>query len=313
MKEVMAKCKLSDYSGSHKGKVAIVTGANSGLGYYTALGLAQKGCEVVMACRSMERGEIARKELLEKTPEAKVVLMQLDLADLNGVREFAMAYKKQYDRLDLLMNNAGIMAIPYGKTKDGFEMQFGVNHLGHFVLTAELLSLLKASGPSRIVSVSSLAHKMGAINYEDINWEKNYSKMRAYGMSKLANLLFARELADRISASGSEIKVMAAHPGYADSNLFERGPQMENKNFTVKLTRMANRLVAQTTQMGALPSLYAAISEDAENGAYYGPSGMFEVKGCPKKVNPSKRKVSKQDQERLWDLSESLTGIQFSV
>jgi NAD(P)-dependent dehydrogenase (short-subunit alcohol dehydrogenase family) len=296
---------------SQEGKVAIVTGANSGLGYYTVKGLAEKGCEVIMACRNMEKGEEARNNLLKNIPGAALKVMKLDLAELKSVRDFAERFLSQYEQLDLLVNNAGLMAIPYRKTSDGFEMQFGVNHLGHFALTAQLFPLLKRTGGSRIVSVSSMAHNLGEIRFDDINWEKKYNRWRAYGMSKLANIHFTFELADKVTAQGIDMKVLVAHPGYADSKLIEKGPEMNGQNFLVKAGRLANRLVAQSTEMGTLPVLYAATAEDADHRAYYGPTGFAGMRGYPGRTYPNRKKVSKDVQQELWQLSEQMTGVAF--
>lgn len=296
---------------SQEGRLAIVTGANSGLGYYTAKGLAGKGCEVIMACRNARKASDAKKSLLKEKPELKLEVMELDLADLDSVRSFAVKFREKYNKLDLLINNAGLMAIPRRMTKDGFEMQFGVNHLGHFALTSHLFDLLKATDGSRIVNVSSAAHKMGKIRFEDINWEKSYQKWSAYGMSKLANIHFTYELADRISSAAMDVKVLAAHPGYSDSSLIEKGAEMNGRKIMVKAGKFANRIFAQSTAMGALPTLYAATSPDAQHLGYYGPGGMGEMRGYPQRVYPSSKKLSKDVQEQLWDLSESMTGIKF--
>lgn len=295
------------------GKLAIVTGANSGLGYYTTMGLAENGCEVIMACRNLEKGEKAKADLLKRSPGSNLKLMQLDLSDLASVKDFAAAFTSQYSKLDLLVNNAGLMAIPYRKTTDGFEMQFGVNHLGHFALTGLLFEVLKSTGGSRVVNVSSMAHNIGEIRFQDINWDKSYSRWKAYGMSKLANILFTFELAERVSAKGIDMKVLVAHPGHADSSLIEKGPEMSGRNFLVKAGRFLNRLVAQSTEMGSLPILYAATAPEAVHRAYYGPRGFAGTRGYPERTYPSRKKVSKDLQQELWQVSERMTGVQFPV
>jgi NAD(P)-dependent dehydrogenase (short-subunit alcohol dehydrogenase family) len=295
------------------GKLAIVTGANSGLGYYTAMGLAENGWEVIMACRNLEKGEKAKETLLKKNPGSNLKLMKLDLSDLASVRNFAATFTSQYSKLDLLVNNAGLMAIPYRKTTDGFEMQFGVNHLGHFALTSLLFNLLKSTGGSRVVNVSSMAHNIGEMRFRDINWEKRYNKWKAYGMSKLANILFTFELADRVAAKGIDIKVVVAHPGYADSSLIEKGPEMNGSNFLVKAGRLANRLVAQSTEMGSLPILYAATAPEAVHRAYYGPRRLGGTRGYPERAYPNRKKVGKDLQQELWQVSEKMTGVKFPV
>ncbi|MDF1570994.1 MAG: oxidoreductase [Bacteroidales bacterium] len=307
---MMTKWTYSDIP-SQEGRVAIVTGANSGLGYFTARGLAEKGCEVIMACRNTDKGEVARAALLEQEPAARLKVMELDLSDLGSVHHFADAFRSSYKNLDLLINNAGLMAIPLRRTVQGFEMQFGVNHLGHFALTALLFDLLKATERSRIVNVSSAAHKMGEIRFDDINWEKGYSKWRAYGMSKLANIHFTHELADKVAARGIDIRVVAAHPGYSDSKLIEKGPEMNGQQLMVRAGRFVNSFVAQRTEMGALPQLFAATLPDAVHRGYYGPGGFGGMRGYPQRTYPLRRKVSKDVQERLWALSEKMTGLSF--
>ena len=306
----MTKWTYSDIP-SQEGRVAIVTGANSGLGYFTARGLAEKGCEVIMACRNTDKGEVARAALLEQEPAARLKVMELDLSDLGSVHQFTEAFRSSYKNLDLLINNAGLMAIPLRRTVQGFEMQFGVNHLGHFALTALLFDLLKSTERSRIVNVSSAAHKMGEIRFDDINWEKGYSKWRAYGMSKLANIHFTHELADKVAARGIDITVVAAHPGYSDSKLIEKGPEMNGQQLMVRAGRFVNSFVAQRTEMGALPQLFAATSPDAVHRGYYGPGGFGGMRGYPQRTYPQRRKVSKDVQERLWALSEKMTGLSF--
>jgi len=296
---------------SQEGRVAIVTGANSGLGYFTTRGLAMQQCEVVMACRNIKKAEQAKKELVKGHPGMKLEIMELDLADLTSVKGFAENFRKKYNRLDLLINNAGLMAIPKRLTRDGFEMQFGVNHLGHFALTAHLFDLIRSTPGSRVVNVSSSAHNFGTIRFDDIHWEKKYSKWGAYGMSKLANIHFTHELADRVSTAAMDIKVIAAHPGYSDSNLLSKGPEMNGRKFLIKAGRAVNRIFAQSTAMGALPTLYAAVSPEAEHRGFYGPGGFMEMRGYPRRVYPNRKKLSKDIQERLWELSESLTGITF--
>ncbi len=296
---------------SQEGKVAIVTGANSGLGYFTSKGLAENGAEVVMACRNKAKAEEAVDTLLKDVPGAKLKVMELDLSDLSSVKTFTEQFTKEYKKLDLLINNAGLMAIPYRKTKDGFEMQFGVNHLGHFALSAQLFALLRSTPGARIVIVSSMAHKFGNMDLDNLNWEKNYRKWSAYGRSKLANILFMLELAERVDSKGIELKVLAAHPGYAASNLLEKGAEMNGRPWLIKAGHMVNSIVAQSTEMGALPSLYAATSEEVEQGGYYGPGGFNEMRGHPVRVYPNNKKIGKDSRVKLWERSEELTGVSF--
>jgi len=295
------------------GRIAVVTGANSGLGYYTSRALALKGAQVIMACRDIRKGEEAMHQILHDNPAVDPLVWRLDLADLGSVRAFSDKYKATYDKLDLQINNAGIMAIPYGKTADGFEMQFGVNHLGHFALTALLWPLLGKNDDSRIINVSSSAHRMGRIRFEDIHWEVKYSRWGAYGMSKLSNLLFTKELARRIAESGKKVTVASAHPGYADTELQTKGAIMRGSKLGAGSFRMANWLAAQPAEMGALPSLFAATAEGVNQGAYYGPGGFMRMKGWPAPDHPNSKRVTDEVAKQLWELSESLTGLEFSV
>jgi len=310
MLKKMTKWTYNDIP-SQEGRVAIVTGANSGLGYYTVRGLADKGCEVIMACRNIRKGEDAKRELLKQNPDAKLKLMHLDLSDLESVQKFADAFRASYQQLDLLINNAGLMAIPLRRTMQNFEMQFGVNHLGHFALTGHLFDLLQGTERSRIVNVSSAAHKIGEIRFDDINWERGYSKWKAYGMSKLANIHFTHELADKVAARGIDIRVVAAHPGYSDSSLIEKGPEMNGYHFLVRAGRIVNSMFAQNTEMGALPQLFAAASPEAVHRGYYGPGGFGGMRGYPVRTYPKRQKVSKDIQEQLWSLSEKMTGVSY--
>src|SRR5258708_5786498 len=242
------------------GRVAIVTGANSGIGWETARALAQKGATVIMACRSQSKANPAADQIKALNPSGQVVVMSLDLGDLDSVRGFAAAFRKQYDRLDLLINNAGVMVPPYGKTKQGHEQQFGINHLGHFALTGLLLDMLNSTHGARIVTVSSTSHQFGIINFDDLNWERHYPPQRAYGQSKLANLLFTYELQRRLAAAGQSTLAVAAHPGWTATNLQQHA----------SIIQRLNPIFAQTTDMGALPTLYAATAPDVQGGAYYG-------------------------------------------
>ena len=285
------------------GRVAIVTGSNSGIGFETARVLAEKGATVVMACRNLEKANPKADEIRAAHPEADIEVMQLDLSNLDSVREFAEAFRAKHARLDLLINNAGIMVPPYGKTAQGFETQFGVNHLGHFALTGALLDLLTETPGSRIVTVSSMAHQMGKIQFSDLNWEKGYKAQQAYGQSKLANLLFTYELQRRLAAAGKDTLAVAAHPGWTETNLQEHARSI----------KFMNRFLAQGPLMGALPTLYAATESDVQGADYYGPSGLLEMNGPPKKVKSNKRSHDQKVAARLWDVSEELTGVHFQI
>lgn len=289
------------------GKVIIVTGANSGLGYETSLALARKGAQVVLACRNMEKGETAVSQIRQQVPDASLELMALDLADLASIRQFAGEFQASHDRLDVLINNAGIMAIPYRQTADGFEMQFGVNHLGHFALTGLLIDRIMRTDDSRVVTVSSNLHKQGKIDFDNLNGEQDYSKWGAYNNSKLANLLFAYELQRRLAASGSETLSVAAHPGYASTNL-----QSGDSSWLQKLLLgLGNAILAQSAAMGALPTLYAATMPDVQAGNYYGPGGMGEMRGYPVKAQSSEASHDEATAVKLWQVSEQLTGVTY--
>ena len=298
---------------TQQGKRVVITGANSGLGFFTSLAFAQKGARVIMACRNLEKGELARQKILEFNPEVEPELWELDLSSLSSVKAFAQLYLSGNEGPELLINNAGLMAIPYLKTEDGFEMQFGVNYLGHFALTALLWKGMRDRKGARIVNVSSLAHRFGKMRFFDINWEQAYSKWGAYGMSKLSSLLFTMELAGKLKESGSVVTVAAAHPGYADTSLQAKGMLMAGSKKKADFFNLANRFIAQSGEMGALPSLYAATAADVEQGAFYGPSGMLRMKGWPSPEKPDPKRVTPDAAMKLWELSEELTGIKFSV
>jgi NAD(P)-dependent dehydrogenase (short-subunit alcohol dehydrogenase family) len=283
------------------GRVAVVTGSNSGIGWETARALAQKGATVVLACRNSQKANRAADQIRSLHPAGDVVVMQLDLADLDSVRAFTVAFREAYDRLDMLINNAGIMNPPYGKTAQGFEQQFGTNHLGHFALTGLLLGLLNATTQARVVTVSSFGHRLGAINFEDLNWERGYPRQRAYAQSKLANLLFTYELQRKLSAAGQGTLAVAAHPGWTATNLQQYSRYLQ----------LLNPLMAQTTAMGALPTLYAATAPEVRGGDYIGPGGFMELRGCPQKVKSSARSHDAAVAQRLWSISEALTQIRY--
>lgn len=295
------------------GRVAIVTGANSGLGFYTTKALAKKGARIIMACRNLEKGEEARQKILQMSPAFAPEVWHLDLASLKSVEEFSLKFKSSFQSLDLLINNAGLMAIPYGKTSEGFEMQFGVNYLGHFALTSHMWPLLIDTAFARVVNVSSLAHRMGSIRFEDPHWEKNYSKWGAYGMSKLSNLLFTIELARRLKASSSDMITAAAHPGWAATELQSKGAKMKGSRFEAGTFNLANSVLAQSAERGALPSLYAATAKDVKSGGYYGPDGFLRMTGWPSLDHPSTKRANKDVAGKLWELSEQLTGLNIPV
>jgi NAD(P)-dependent dehydrogenase (short-subunit alcohol dehydrogenase family) len=287
------------------GRIAIVTGANSGIGLTAARELARAGAHVIMACRDTAKGERAAQTIRDQVPEAELDVTALDLASLDSVRQFAAGYSAP--GLDLLINNAGVMVPPKRTTEDGFELQFGTNHLGHFALTGRLLDKLLATPQSRVVTVSSTAHKIGRINFDDLQSERSYRRWPAYGQSKLANLLFALELDRRLRAGEAGLLSVAAHPGYAATNLqFAATPSRIERIGSVVL----NRVWAQDAEHGALPTLYAATA-DIAGGSFVGPDGFQEMRGHPTLVKPTRAAQDPDTARRLWDVSESLTGVSF--
>ncbi len=292
------------------GRTAIVTGANSGLGLASARELARHGARVVLACRDTAKAGDAVSAIEAAAPGAELELAELDLADLASVEAFAEAFRSAHgDGLDLLINNAGVMAPPRRQTADGFELQFGTNHLGHFALTARLIGVMEGRADARVVTLSSNAHKMGSIDFDDLQSERGYRRWSAYGQSKLANLMFALELDRRLRAGGSAIKSLAAHPGYAATNLQSAAaPALDRV-----VMQFTNLLMAQSADMGALPTLYAATQPGLEGGSYIGPDGIGEFRGHPHLASPSRAARDEQAATRLWALSEELTGVRFSL
>jgi NAD(P)-dependent dehydrogenase (short-subunit alcohol dehydrogenase family) len=279
------------------GRTVVVTGANSGIGRAAAIALADKGGRVVLAVRNTDKGNAAAAQMPGTTE-----VRRLDLASLDSVREFAAGWT---DPIDIVINNAGIMIPPLSQTADGFEMQFGTNHLGHFALTNLLLPHITG----RVVTVSSTAHRMGKIDFDDLNWErKPYKAWRAYGQSKLANLLFTAELQRRLTDAGSSIKANAAHPGYASTNLQFHS---QRRVFDV-ISVIGNRLIAQDENGGALPTLYAAVA-DVPGNSFAGPGGFMEQRGAPKLVGRTSAAQDMDVARRLWDVSEQLTGVRFPL
>lgn len=286
------------------GKVVIVTGANSGLGYETSRMFAAKNATVIMACRTTAKGDDAAQQIRTEFPQARLTVMALDLANLASVREFVKTFTAQHDRLDVLVNNAGVMALPERRaTADGFEMQMGTNHFGHFALTGLLMDVLCNTPGARVISVSSGVHRMGKIDFENLNSEKSYGKWRAYGASKLANLLFIKELQRRLAAAGVDAQAMAAHPGYSATNLQQHSG----------LFSFLNNYLAQDMRMGALPTMYAATVDTLAGGSYVGPDGFMEMRGYPKVVGASKAANDPDVARRLWDESEKLTGVTYQL
>lgn len=296
------------------GKTIVITGANSGIGYEAALVLASKGADVVLACRSPERAELALSSLRSAYPAAKAKVMRLDLASLASVRAFADAFRAEHGRLDALINNAGLMAIPQSKTADGFEMQLGTNHLGHFALTGLLFGRLVESAPARVVSVSSQAHRMGRIRFDDLMFARRYDRWAAYGQSKLANLLFTFELQRRVEKKwpgASPVIATSCHPGYSATELQGKGATMGGSRIEALVMRVGNGILAQTAAAGALPTLRAAVDPDVRGGEYFGPSGVMELAGPPRRVECAPAAKDPEVARKLWDKSVELTGVDF--
>ncbi|MFN8150689.1 MAG: oxidoreductase [Solirubrobacterales bacterium] len=302
----------SDDIPDQSGRTALVTGANSGLGLRTAGALAGAGASVLMGCRDAGRAAAARERILGEHPGAEVSIVALDLADLGSVQRAAEEVAARSGPLDLLVNNAGVMAPPRRETADGFELQLGTNHLGHFALTGRLIEKLLDSPAPRVVNVSSMAHRVGKINFDDLNSENGYSRWPAYGQSKLANLLFTLELARRAEVAGTVLIAAAAHPGYSSTNLQTAGPAMGRFGFLLKPGLLiGNALLGQSDEMGALPSLYAATMPDVRGDEYFGPDGIGEQRGHPKRVGRTGRAADPEAARRLWEVSEDLTGVGF--
>ena len=285
------------------GRTAVVTGANSGLGFVTARELARAGARVVLACRNLDKGRAAVAEIERDVPEAELELEELDLASLGSVRAFAERFRARHEGLDLLVNNAGVMAPPRRVTADGFELQLGTNHLGHFALTQLLLPAMEGREDARVVTLSSNGHKLGRIAFDNLNGERRYFRWSAYCQSKLANLLFALELDRRLRARGSTVKSLAAHPGYAATNLQSAAAPL----FDRLVMKVGNVVIAQNHEMGALPQLYAATAPGLEGGEYVGPDGIGEQRGRPTLVKPARAALGTRTARRLWEVSEELT------
>ncbi|BBY27862.1 SDR family NAD(P)-dependent oxidoreductase [Mycolicibacterium sediminis] len=284
------------------GRVAVVTGGNTGLGYETAAGLASRGARVVLAVRNLDKGKAAADLIVRRTPGADVTLQELDLTSLASVEDAAEQLRATHDRIDLLINNAGVMMTPKSTTQDGFELQFGTNHLGHFAFTGRLLDRVLAAPGARVVTVSSIGHRFGRVRFDDLGAERGYNRMAAYGQSKLSNLLFTYELQRRLT--GTTTTALAAHPGGSSSELtrYLPGP-----------VKLAFSPLEQSTEMGALPTLRAATDPHVSGGQYLGPGGFMEMRGYPKVVASNRRSHDVDVQRRLWTVSEELTGVTFPV
>ena len=299
----MAKWTTSDIP-DQSGRVAVITGANTGLGYETALALAERGAHVVLAVRNLDKGKDAAARITAAAPHADVALQELDLTSLESIHAAAGQLRGAHERIDLLVNNAGVMWTPKGTTKDGFELQFGTNHLGHFALTGLLLDRMLPVAGSRVVTVSSIGHRIRAgIHFDDLQWERRYNRVAAYGQAKLSNLLFTYELQRRLAPNGTTIAA-AAHPGGSQTELSRNLPPLLHRVFSV-----VEPLVAQDAATGALPQLRAATDPGVLGGQYYGPDGFGETRGYPKVVASSAKSHDVDVQRRLWAVSEELTGV----
>ncbi|MCX2934797.1 SDR family NAD(P)-dependent oxidoreductase [Mycobacterium sp. CVI_P3] len=285
------------------GRTAVITGANTGLGYETARALASQGAHVVLAVRNLDKGKAAADLIVRRYPGAEVTVQELDLTSLESIRTAADELRTRHDRLDLLINNAGVMMTPKQRTKDGFELQFGTNHLGHFALTGLLLDRLLPVPGSRVVTVSSNGHRFGRIRFDDLQSERRYGRTAAYGQSKLANLLFTYELQRRLAGTGTI--ATAAHPGSSSTELARNTPPLVQAAFAP--------LTLQDAEMGALPTLRAATDPTVRGGQYYGPGGFLQMRGYPKLVSSNGRSHDVAVQRRLWAVSEELTGVVYPL
>jgi len=295
---------------SQAGKTVLVTGANSGIGYQAALELARHGAHVMLGCRNEAKGRAALERLLCEAPGATAYVVQLDMASMASIRAFAAAFIGRGLALDLLINNAGVMALPKRElTEDGFERQLGTNHLGHFALTGLLLPALLAAPAPRVVTVASLAHRTGKIDFDNLQRERGYEGWDAYNASKLANILFAKELDRRARAVHSRLLSVAVHPGVSTTSIFANGPG--TMNLKAIMVKLLAPVMMQNDEAGALPTLYAATSPNAQGGDYIGPDGFGELKGSPVVVQPRPQALDEAVGERLWTVSEELTGVHY--
>ena len=288
-------------------KVIIVTGANSGIGYEAAKEFARKDARTILACRNLNKAQAAVAQIHAEIPNAPVEIMPLDLSSLQSVHKFADAFKAKYESLDVLVNNAGIMMVPYGITQDGFERQLGTNHLGHFALSGLLLDLIQSTPGARVVNVSSLAHRGGEMDFDNLMFEggQGYDRQAAYGRSKLANLLFTYELERKFKEHGVDAMAVAAHPGVSNTNLADHMPG-------VKILKPLFGGILQSAAMGALPTIRAAVDPQVTGGQYFGPDGKNERGGFPVVVNSSENSHNQADAQKLWKVSEELTGVTFN-
>lgn len=298
---------------SQRGKRILITGANSGIGLEAAKVMAAKGADVILACRNESKAIQAMATIRQQTPKASLHFLPVDLSSLQSVRDMCEMFFEQYNKLDVLLNNAGVMWLPKGQTVDGFESQIGTNHFGHFALTGLLLPALLKQAGSRVVTVSSIAHRAGNLNFDDLFFERRpYGKHKAYGQSKLANLVFARELDRRLNAAGAQTISVAVHPGAASTNLAVPGYQQSGSTLLANVAKAVSPLITQSAVKGALPSLYAATESGVHGGDYIGPDGFYEAFGYPAPASSTGRSRNPEIARKLWEISEQLTGVSYS-
>lgn len=284
-------------------RIIIITGANSGIGYEACKIMAKSGARIVMACRNMGKAETAYKNIIGSYPDARLEIMELNLASQSSIKNFVREYRSKYSKLDILINNAGVMATPYKITEDGFELQFGTNHLGHFALTGLLMDLLLKTADSRVVNVSSIAHFNGTIHFEDLKAEKWYSPMKAYRQSKLANLLFSYELQRKFEESGSDSISVAVHPGISSTNIIELPAWLEK----------LKELLLMSAEKGALSTIKGATDPGLKGGEFIGPAGIRQMFGYPAVLKSDKSSYNREVWQRLWKVSEEMTGIEYKI
>ncbi|MFW9928826.1 MAG: oxidoreductase [Candidatus Thorarchaeota archaeon] len=299
------------------GKIVVITGANSGTGFEATKILAKKGAHVIMGCRNEEKGKKALEEIKKELPESSIEYMHLDLSNLKSINEFTTNIKSKYKHVDVLLNNAGVMQTPHKKTEDGFELQIGINHLGHFALTGLLLDLIKATPEARVVTMSSTVHTMGKVDTTDLQFEngRKYDRTKSYSQSKLANLLFAYELDRKFKENNITAISVASHPGYAATNLQSSGLSLDTGlkakfyRWTYKIT---NKVIAQSAYMGSLPMVMAGVDNSVKGGEYYGPTGLLGQRGYPGKTKSNEKSHDVENAQKLWKISEELTKVHYS-
>ena len=296
-----------------KGKIIIITGANSGLGFEITRVLSYKSPTIIMACRNLEKAENAKNIILEENPQAQLNLMQIDLSKLSSVKNFAKTFTEKYNKLDILFNNAGVMFAPKTITEDGLELHMAANHYGHFVLTGLLLNQLSKAENARIVSISSMGHRFSKIKFKDMNYEKGYNKLMAYGNSKIANLYFAYELDRKLKEANKSVISVASHPGWTKTNLQTAGGEIDNSKGQIRFWNFLNIFIAQSVDMGVLPQLRAAFDPNAKGGEYFSPEKFLHLSGYPIIKTSNKRSRNTKIAKQFWEISEALTGYSYEI